>query len=184
MSNTNKKITTTLARRGFTLIESTVVLSLTLLIVGVSTATLNQQLNYYSLLQRQNFLVQDAPIINGMLSRILSQADAFQIFQNQATARAGTPAVRNGGNTIMLGYAQADGSKAFGLLNFTPPPPGADTGSLTYTNIGSDGTLSTPWTLSNRVAAVNFGINPDGILTLTLNDQFLSQITYAGVASL
>lgn len=196
MSNTNKKITSprplsyrantlVLARRGFTLIEATVVMLLVFLISSISLAMLNQQFLFYQTLQRQNFLVQEAPVINGLLSRILSQADAFRLHANEAQALDQSGAVIAGGNTILLGYAQADGSRNYGMITFVAPADGQTTGELIYTNITdiSTETTSDSWVISSQVANAAFAIDGDGILTLTLGDQFQSQVTYAGIAS-
>ena len=176
-------------RRGFTLIEATVALVLILLIAATSTTLLTQQFTYFRILQQQNFLVQDAPVINNMLSRILSQADAFRIHTNEAEAFDGSPGLTNvadNGNTLLIGYAQADGSRLFGLLTFVPPTPGQLTGQLQFTNVdnvGGANVLGTPWILSSRVNNVDFSIDAEGILLITLQDQFQSEITYAGIAS-
>ncbi len=170
-------------RRGFTLIEATVALVLILLIAATSTTLLTQQFTYFRILQQQNFLVQDAPVINNMLSRILSQADAFRIHASETQAIDGTTAGALTGNTLLIGYAQADGSRLFGLLTFIPPTNGNPTGQLRFRNVNSTGTLGTPWILSSRVANVNFSIDAEGILLITLLDQFQSSITYAGIAS-
>lgn len=89
-------------RKGFTLIELTVVLMISLMIGAASLALFTQQIASMKMLKRQNFLLRDAPETMGLLNKIIPRANAFQMFTDLTT-------VDNGASGIAPVYVDADG---------------------------------------------------------------------------
>ena len=93
--------------QGFTLIETTVVLLLTILISAAALGLLNNQIRAFGVLRSQDFMVTEAPQINNTLHRIMSNASSFQLFENKADAFTGTNPVTTDASAILLEYQSA-----------------------------------------------------------------------------
>jgi len=172
-----------LLKRGFTLIEMGVVLILSLLIASTSVTMLNQQVNFYQWLNSQNFLLQEAPVTNSLVVRILSQADAFRIHATQAEALSDTNGLTTGGQVLVVGFSQPDGSQRYGILQFQRDV-GDATGVLSYSPLNEAGTaVNSTWTVTSGAADIEFGID-NGILIITMTGPYGGELTYAATSSL
>ncbi|WP_159434930.1 PilW family protein [Rubritalea squalenifaciens] len=170
-------------RKGYTLIELVVVMMLGLLLATTSTMMLSQQVNFYTMLNSQKFVLEEAPVANSMMVRILSQADAFRIHGSQADALSDTNGLVANGSTMVIGFAQPDGSREFGLIEFTKAD-GASTGTLKFHKLSPDAsTIISSWTITGGASNVTFGIQ-NGILIMTLTGPYGGQIQYAASSSL
>jgi len=180
-------------RRGFTLIEMTVVLVLAAVVAFASTMMLNQQVNFYRWLTAQNFILQEAPVANNLVVRILSQADAFRIHNNRADALSDTNGLTTGGTSLVIGFAKPDGTRQFGLIEFNIVP-GDATGVLTYTSLVRppivtptvlpDLVVDSEWIITTGAANVTFGIDANGVLVMDMTGPKGGNIQYAASSSL
>lgn len=172
-----------LLRRGFTLIEMGVVLVLSLLIASTSVTMLNQQVSFYQWLNSQNFLLQEAPVTNSLVVRILSQADAFRIHSIEEDALSDTNGLTTGGKVLVVGFSQPDGSQRYGLLKFEKED-GDPTGIFSYSPLNEAGTaVASTWTITSGAADIEFGI-VNGILIIEMTGPYGGQLTYAATSSL
>lgn len=170
-------------RRAYTLIEMTVIMLLAMLIATTSTTMMSQQASFYSRLSAQKFVLEEAPIANSMMVRILSQADAFKIHANRAQALAGTNGLVANGSTLVIGFAQPDGSREFALIDFTIAA-GDNTGALQFHKLSEDAsTIVSSWTITSGASNVTFGIQ-NGILIMNLTGPYGGSIQYAASSSL
>lgn len=165
-------------KKGYTLIEMSVVMVLIVLIASTLTSMLGQQVQFIRWWDTQKFIAEDAPLVNNMVVRLFSQADGFQVYDNTG---AGTTA---NGDTLLLGFTNAgDGGKSFGRIQFD-----AATNSLEYSNMEDLGAglvevAGSTWTMASGVSGADFSV-VNGIMELTLVGPFGGTITYAATPSL
>lgn len=170
-------------RRGFTLIEMTVVIVLAVLIASTGTMMMSQQVSFYKWLNAQSFVLEEAPIANSLVVRIMSQADAFRIHGTTADALADINGLTANGKVLVVGFAQPNGDKEYGLIEFTTQA-GAATGSLKFHKLNTAGTsIVSSWTITNGAANVDFSFQ-NGILIMDMTGPYGAQIQYAASSSL
>lgn len=170
-------------RRAYTLIELSVVMVLVMLVASTLTTMLHQQLNFFGWLNTQNFLVEKAPVTNNMMVRILSQADAFRIHTSKADALSDINGVTANGSVLVLGFSQPDGSREYGLVEFSKAS-GKNTGEIRYYTLNQAGDTSvSSWRVSSGIADVKFGIT-NGVLIMELTCPYGGKIKYAASSSL
>lgn len=171
-------------RRAFTLIEVTVVMILVVMVASTLTVMLSQQVHFLSWLNTQKFLVEKAPVTNNMMVRILSQADAFRIHRSKSEALADSNGVTSAGTVLVLGFSQPDGSREYGLIDFSIAS-GENTGELRYYVLEQDGaTEVSSWVISSGIGAVDFSISDEGVLIMQLTGPYGETIKYAASSSL
>jgi prepilin-type N-terminal cleavage/methylation domain-containing protein len=164
-------------KKGYTLIEMSVVMVLIVLIASTLTSMLGQQVQFLNWWNTQKFIAEDAPLVNNMVVRLFSQADGFQVYDNTG---AGTTA---NGDTLLLGFTNSDdGGKSFGRIQFD----GVD--KLEYSNMEDLGAGLVPvagstWTMASGVSSATFSV-AGGIMQLTLVGPYGGTITYAATPSL
>ncbi|MDF1740152.1 MAG: hypothetical protein P1U86_13400 [Verrucomicrobiales bacterium] len=169
----------TVSRRGFTLIEMTLALSMTLTIAGVLLILLQQQLSFGQALGQFSFLRDEAPQVNTLLTSLTSRADNYRIFANLDSAKNFSNAVRSGGKALRLRFRNPDGSTQDGIVAFEERN---DSKELNYYLKDGDTTAwsSTPrWTVSSQPENIVFD-NSFGILIVTITGPNGDEITYAG----
>lgn len=167
-------------RKGYTLIELTVVLVLVMLIASSTLALFSQQVQFLNWWNTQKFIGEDAPFANSMIVRVFSKADAFKIYADRATALGGTgQGVTTGGGVIMLGFSQADGSKDYGLIEYDATNDKVDYHVLNDTASA----VTSSWTIVSEVANASFEV-VGGVMQLTLTGPYGGQVTYAANPSL
>ncbi|MGJ8673210.1 prepilin-type N-terminal cleavage/methylation domain-containing protein [Rubritalea sp.] len=182
------------SKKGYTLIELSVVMVLVVLIASTLTTMLNQQLQFLKWWNTQKFIAEDAPLVNNMVVRLFSQADAFRVCNDHAAALAGTglTVTVDGlganvyqGSAIIVGFSQSDGGdKRYGIISYN-----AVSQIIEYsivTNIGGVLTIAAGdrWTMASNVASAVFSVQGSGIMQLTLTGPYGGQITYAASPSL
>ncbi|WP_346189962.1 hypothetical protein [Rubritalea halochordaticola] len=154
-----------------------------MMIAATSTTMISQQVSFYSRLSAQKFVLEEAPIANSMMVRILSQADAFRIHGSRANALADTNGLVANGTVLVVGFAQPDGSREFGLIEFTRDPA-ASTGDLVFSKLSEDAsTVVSSWTITGGASNVTFGIQ-NGILIMNMTGPNGGNIQYAASSSL
>lgn len=170
-------------KRGFTLIELSVVMVLVVIISSTLTAMLGQQLQFFKWWHTQKFIAEDAPLINSLVVRIYSNADAFRIHSTKTGALAGTGGTQADGEAMLLGFSQANGETAYGIIEYDLANE-----KLIYNNVIVDAATGVKsqggqWTIASGVADASFDI-VDKTMQLTMTGPYGGQITYAATPSL
>ena len=164
-------------RRGFTLVELSIVM-----MVGMLTGTLvlslfNQQLAFLKIYKAQNFLVQEAPVISLYVSRLVGKADRFRLHDTLANALAGTSPRLTSSPVLVLNFRQPDGTMRASILSFENRGTGP---ALDYYVVPVSGVLGTPqWSISSKPSNVQFVVD-QGVLRMTLTGPAGEQIIYSG----
>ncbi len=161
---------------GYTLIELTLAIGLSLGVSGAIVGVLTQHTSFMAILGQFAFLRDDAPQINNMMSSLTSQAVSYRLYSNKSDAFGATGAVNSNASAVRLMYRNPNGSfeqavvayeivSGEGQLNF-------------YQNNGGWGAQA-DWTISAKPTSVVFD-DTSGIFEMTLNGPNGEQITYAG----
>ena len=107
-------------RSGFTLIELTLALGLGLMVGSVMLAVVNQQVAFLTIYRKQNFLIDEAPMMNMYFSRIVSKADKVELCTLSLNDEMGTPAEdTQTGNALKMYFRQPDGTWTASLLAYS-----------------------------------------------------------------
>ena len=164
---------------GFTLLEMTFALTMTLGIAAMLVGVLQQQVTFTSILVQFRFLREEAPNINTLMTTMINKADTLRIYGSTANAMAGTNAVQNNGKAIRISLRNPDGTTSQAIIAHELQ------GGITRLNFyhlaqGQDLWPTAPsWTISSSPSLVNFS-NSSGILLITMNGPDGEEITYAG----
>lgn len=167
-------------KKGFTLVEMTVVIVFGLAISSVGMLMLSQQLQTVRRLNQQNFILQESPKINTAMSALLGRADAIRLHQSFADAIQDQNPVLDDANVLVAAFRNIDNNTTFGIINFeTDPATGnnrldyyffdpADTAPV-------EGTPS--WNISREIADASFAL-VNGLFQVTLTGPNAEQLTY------
>jgi prepilin-type N-terminal cleavage/methylation domain-containing protein len=164
---------------GFTLIEMTLALALSLGISATVVAILRQQVSFARITANFQFLCQDAPQVNSLLSRILQKADSYSIYENRADAMSATAAVQTGGRALRLRFRNPDDTETHAVVAFESIN---GISRLNYYHRASGQTAwptDPSWVISSRPTLVDFA-NDTGILLITMTGPNGEQIIYGG----
>lgn len=160
-------------RRGFTLIE----LSLAMLIGLMTCATLmtifQVQLTFLDVMNRQNFLMDEAPMVSLNASKIIGQAERYRMYNTLTNARANANQVAPDAqaSVLALQFRRPDGAAQLAYLEFNDA-----TDELAYYPDGQD---ATRWVITRQAANVRF-FQQNGVLRMQLTGTNGEQITFAG----
>jgi len=164
--------------RGMTLVELSVVMMAALLIAGISLSLLTQQLGFQRMLNRQAFLLEDAPLINNLLSRLLGQVDSYRLYPDRASAAAGGMAVLEDSRAVVVSFRGPNNEFQFAMLAFEADADGV--GRLGFYNRSGGTWPATPdWIISERARDAVFFIE-EGVLRVRLTGPNDEEITYSG----
>ena len=168
-------------RRGYTLVEMGVAMSIGLMVAIMVLALVNQQVAFSRIFSAQNFLTSEAPVINSSLCRLCSRADGFRLYGSISNALSGTGALSSGATVVELQFRQADGVLRKGLLSFEDRGAGP---ALYYYIVPATGVLGAPnLMLSNQPDDVVFAIQ-NGLLRATLTGPAGEKIVYTATTQL
>jgi hypothetical protein len=163
--------------RGFTLIEMTLALTLGMAIAAMAMALFNQQLAFLRIYRAQDFLTEEAPVINLHVSKLVGKAERFRLHASVADALAGRNPRNAASPVLVLNFRQPDASVRTAVLAFE------DLGSgplLNYYVVPVSGVMNTPqWYISRQPANIVFTVET-GILRMTLTGPNGESITYSG----
>ena len=169
----------TQTRKGFTLIELSIAIMIGMATGGMVLTLFNQQLAFLKLFRNQNFLTEEAPIINNYVSRLIGRADRFRLHATMADARSGANPTLNSSPIVVLNVRRPDGSFGAGILEFRNIV--GDRG-LYYYIVNADGTVPVPqWAITKAPTAVAFQVN-QGVLQMVLTGPNQERITYSGTS--
>lgn len=168
-------------RSGFTLIELTLVMGVSVLVAGALIGMFQTHIQMLSQAAKYKFLAQDAPFIGLLLTRTIGNAEDYRIYATGTAARSNTnPALT--GQAVRLWMRQPDSTFRQAVVSFEPTksPPGiyfflADPTSGVFS--------ATPnWELAGgQLSAATFNLDATtGVLLATLtgsyNDQYIFSV--------
>lgn len=158
---------------AFTLIELTVVILMGMAMAAMLMAVFNQQLVFLKIFRNQNFLIEEAPLINLQVNRLVSKAERFRLHATVADALAGQNARLTASPVMVMNFRQPDGSMRATILSY-------ENNRLLYYIVPANGNIgAAQWTVTRKPANVSFAI-VDGVLRMTLTGTAGEQITYSG----
>lgn len=169
---------------GFTIIELTIAIMIGMATGGMVLTLFNQQLAFLQLFKRQSFLIEEAPIINNYVSRVISKADGFRLHANRQDALLGQNSTPTGpAPVVVLKFRRPDGSFQASILEFAIR---GGVRGLYYYLVAANGNVTEPeWAISKTPANIVFRVdaigqpNP-GVLQMVLTGPNQEQITYSG----
>jgi prepilin-type N-terminal cleavage/methylation domain-containing protein len=164
-------------QRGFSLIELTLVVSLSVLLASAVLGMFNSNLQMMNQAVKYQFLAKDAPFI-GLLPKTIGNAEDYRIFANRNNAVTGTPAVLTG-PAVRLWMRQPNSTFRQAILSFEP----INNHQGIYFFLADDLTGVFPATPSWELAGGQLnGATFDastGVLLATLNGSYGDQYTFA-----
>jgi len=166
-----------LIRKGFTLLELTLAMSIGMVVAGLVLAMFNQQLAFLRIFDVQNFLNEEAPLVSMHVSRIVGNADRYRLHDNLEDALLNrNPRIENA-PVLLMNFRQPDGSTRATILAFETRN---EIQALYHHVVPLAGDIPEPgWFVTDRVRNVNFSIE-EGILRMRLTGRNGEQITYSG----
>jgi hypothetical protein len=96
-------------RRGFTLLETTMGVSVTLGLSVVIFSMLQQHITFTGWIKRQSFLTSEAPQIGNLVGRIFGAADHYFVYTTRTAGLGGAAPVLTGGEAVRLFIESASG---------------------------------------------------------------------------
>lgn len=164
-------------RRGFTLIELSMAMTIGMAVAAMVLALFNNQLTFLRIFRTQNFLVEEAPLISTYVSRMVGRADRFRLHESVTDALANTKVKTTASPVVVLNYRQPDGSMRASMLAFQNLGEGP---ALYYYVVDAAGAIGNPqWVVTRRPSDVSFSLE-QGILRMTITGPQGERITYSG----
>ncbi len=166
-----------LVRRGVTLVELTLAMTVGMVVAAMLMTLFNQQVTFLRVFGLQNFLNEEAPMVSMHVSRIIGKADRYRLHDNVEDALANQNIRLVNAPVLLMNYQQPDGTTRAAILAFETRD-GRE--ALYYHLVPESGALSDPeWFVTDRVEDVRFSIE-EGILRMRLSGPSGEQITYSG----
>lgn len=164
-------------RRGFTLLEMTVVMLVGLSLASMVMAMLNQQIAFLNIFRAQSFLNEEVPIISNHISKLLASAERFRMHESVDDALAGANPRLTSSPVVVLNFRQPDGTVRAGILSFEDRGQGD---SLYYYVVPTSGVLTEPeWVVTSKAADVEFFMD-SGIIITRLTGPAGEEISFSG----
>jgi hypothetical protein len=170
---------------GFTLIELTLVVSISIMIATALVGMLNLHLQTMNQATQYRFLAKNAPFIGLLMTRTIGNAEDYRIFANRANAVANTSAVLTG-SAVRLWMRQpyaAPNTDPYREAILSFETIGGRQGI--YFFLANNGTFpatfpaSPGWELAGApLTAATFDAT-SGVLLVTLNGSYGDQYTFA-----
>jgi prepilin-type N-terminal cleavage/methylation domain-containing protein len=165
-------------QRGFSLIELTLVVSLSVMLASAVLGMFNSNLQMMNQAVKYQFLAKDAPFIGLLLTKTIGNAEDYRIFANRNNAVAGTPAVLTG-PAVRLWMRQPNSTFRQAILSFEP----INNHQGIYFFLADDLTGAFPatpsWELAGgQLTGATFDTST-GVLLAILNGSYGDQYTFA-----
>jgi hypothetical protein len=168
-------------RRGYTLIELTLAMSIGIVIASLLMTMVNQQLAFLKIFRAQSFLVTEAPLLNNYLSKVIGNADSYRLYASLNDVVSGATPVLDGAPVILLRFKEPNGTFRASVLSFENPGTGQ---GLYYRMVNTSGVLGDPsWALSRQPSNVRFSIE-QGVLRVRLTGPYNEEVVYSGAMQL
>ena len=162
---------------GFTLLELSLAITFGLVIAAMVMALFNQQLAFLRIYRVQDFLTEEAPIINLHVSKLVGKAERFRLHTSVADALSGSNPQTASSPVVVLNFRQPDNSVRAAILAFENRGSGS---MLYYYVVPTSGVLGAPqWYITKQPRNVAFTVET-GILRMTLTGPNGELITYSG----
>jgi Prokaryotic N-terminal methylation motif len=156
-------------RRGFTLIELSIAVLIGMATGAMVLALFNQQLAFLKMYKAQNFLTDEAPIINMYVSRLIGRAERFSLHDSEDEASsAAVDATLEDSPALLLDFRQPDGTVRSAIIAH-------ENNELSYHDVQS----GDQWVISKAPSDVIFSMN-GGVLRMTIIGPKRERITYSG----
>ncbi|MES2996141.1 MAG: prepilin-type N-terminal cleavage/methylation domain-containing protein [Verrucomicrobiota bacterium] len=163
-------------RTGFTLVELSIAISLGLIVSSLVLALFNQQLAFLRIYQQQNFLAEEAPLINTHVSRLISGADRFRLHATVDDALNGVNARITESPVMVLNFRQPNGAMRASLLSFEDRGSG---NALYYYIVPLAGEIGEPeWFITRRAQNIHFLVE-EGVVRMEVTGPADERITYS-----
>lgn len=164
-------------RSGFTLVELTLAMMMGMIVSSLVLALFNLQLSFLGIYRKQNFLTEEAPLINTYVSRLVSGADRFRLHPTLADAAAGSNARMVASPVMVLNFRQPDGTSRAAIMSFETRNT---IRGLYYYVVPQAGPLGAPqWAITERVNDVSFSVE-NGVMRMKITGPENEVITYSG----
>lgn len=164
---------------GYTLIEITLALGMSLGIASAIVGLLQQQVSFNRVISSFQFLRDEAPQINTLLATLVGKADSYRIYTNRISAMASSGAVNTGGRALRLRFRNPDGSVSNAVISFEESN-GKNRLNFYFRGPNAAAWPTTPsWTITSRPTLVDFA-NNTGILLVSMTGPNGEEITYSG----
>lgn len=166
-------------RRGMTLIEVTLAMTLGLVVAGMLMALVGQQIAFLRTFSRQTFLIDEAPMVSMHVGRMAGKADRFSLHASVGDALADRNRRLSSSPVLLMTFQQPDGSIRSSIVSFEARNGRQE---LNYYLVPASGTasLGTPqWSITRQAQNVAFTVE-QGVLRMTLTGPAGERITYSG----
>ena len=162
---------------ALTLVETTLALSVGMMVAAMVMALFSQQIAFLRIFGLQNFLNEEAPMVSMHVSRIIGKADRYRLHDNLDDALANRNPRLENAPVLLMNFQQPDGTTRATALAFETRN---DLEALYYHVVPDSGALPEPeWFVTDRAEDVAFSIEA-GILRMRLTRPAGEQITYSG----
>jgi len=161
-------------RRAFTLLEMTVVIMMGVSISSITLMLLNRTIQFHETMIEQEFINSDAPLISLVMSKLLHEADRYELYTSQTDAALRMNQVLKEASTLLLVYQNADQSRSYAMVTMRG---NEQLDYYQFSEVGVEPTYG--WTITNRVKDTVFWMDK-GVLRMTLTGPLDEQITYSG----
>jgi prepilin-type N-terminal cleavage/methylation domain-containing protein len=98
-------------KNGFTLIELTLVMSVSVMVAGALIGMFQAHIQMLTQAAKYRFLAQDAPFIGLLLTRTIANAEDYRIYASGTAARSGTATPVLTGTAVRLWMRQPNSSQ-------------------------------------------------------------------------
>ena len=170
-------------RRGMTLVELALAMSLGVAIAGLLMVLVNQQLSFIRIFNVQTFLMEEAPLVSMHVGRMAGKADRFRLHASVADALAGRSPRLTNSPVLYMTFQQPDGTSRSTILSFETVN-GRRQLNYYLVPTGASPTLGAPqWSVTRKADDVRFSVE-QGVLRITLVGTNLEEITYSGTMQL
>ncbi|MEP4078713.1 type II secretion system protein [Haloferula sp.] len=168
-------------RRGYTLVELSLAMSIGTMVAAMGLLLFNQQMAFLKIFKAQDFLTREAPMLNNYVVRVISAAEDYRLFEDIDSLKNGESPVLSGATVLVLRFREADGSMRASILSFEDPGTGL---GLYYTMIPDSGIIGDPdWALSKQPSLVSFAVD-QGVLRMIVSGPNGEELIYSGTQQL
>ena len=164
-------------RRGYTLVELSLAMSIGIMVAAMGLLLFNQQMAFLKIFKAQDFLTREAPMINNYVVRVIGAAEDYRLYEDIGALKNGENPVMTGATVLVLRFREADGSMRASILSFEDPGTGM---GLYYTMIPDSGIITAPdWALSKQPDMVSFAVE-QGVLRMIVSGPNGEELIYSG----
>lgn len=170
-------------RKGMTLVELALALSLGIAISGLIMVLVNQQLSFLRIFRIQSFLVDEAPMISMHVGRMAGKADRFRLHASVADALAGRDPRLSDSPVLLMTFLQPDGTNRSTILAFETVGGGKALNYYLVPTGASPSLGAAQWAITRKAEDIKFSVE-QGVLRMTIKGAAGEQIIYSGTMQL